>query len=38
MGGENMRWWKLICYRLIKMRDEGMLEGKDWILAFWVTH
>ena len=31
MGGENMRWWKLICYRLIKMRDEGMLDGKDWI-------
>ena len=31
MGGEHMRWWKLILYRMIKMRDGGHFEGKDWI-------
>ena len=31
MGGEHMRWWKLILYRMIKMRDGGHFDGKDWI-------
>jgi len=31
MGGEHMRWWKLILYRMIKMRDGGWFDGKDWI-------
>ena len=31
MGGEHMRWWKLILYRMIKMRDGGHFNGKDWI-------
>ena len=31
MGGEHMRWWKLILHRMIKMRDGGHFDGKDWI-------
>ena len=31
MGGEHMRWWKLILYRMIKMRDGGHFTGKDWV-------
>ena len=31
MGSQNMCNMPIILHRLITMRDEGMLEGKDWI-------
>ena len=38
MGGENMRWWYLILYRMIKLRDDGLLENKDWLHFLGTSH
>ncbi len=38
MGGENMRWWYLILYRLIQMRDEKLFENKNWMHFLGTGH